>query len=126
MAGKKKKEPKPYLGIWKRKSMFWDLPYWHILGMPHSLDLMHIIKNVCKSLLGTLLNMPQKTKDGPKARHGLVDLEIRADLHVPPWPGSAVDQPKEADGRKHKRECYCPLTASLLVRTRSDNCSSAF
>jgi hypothetical protein len=67
VAGKKKNEPKPYLGIWKRKSLFWDLLHWHILGTPHSLDLMHITTNVCESLLATLLNMPEKTKDGPKA-----------------------------------------------------------
>jgi hypothetical protein len=91
MQGKKKKEPKLYLVIWKRKSVFWDLPYWHILDTPHSLDLMHIKKNVCEILLGTLLNMPEKTKDGPKARQDLIDLQIRADLHVPPWPGSAIE-----------------------------------
>ena len=27
---------------------------------------MHITKNVLESLLGTLMNMPEKTKDGPK------------------------------------------------------------
>jgi hypothetical protein len=58
-AGKKKKEPKLYLRIWKRKSVFWHWSYWHILGTPHNLDLMHITMNVCKSLLGTLLNMPE-------------------------------------------------------------------
>jgi hypothetical protein len=26
---------------------------------------MHIMKNVCESLLATLFNMPDKTKDGP-------------------------------------------------------------
>ena len=35
--------------------------------MPHSLDVMHITKNVCESLLGTLLKMLERTKDGPKA-----------------------------------------------------------
>jgi hypothetical protein len=27
MLGKKKKEPTPLLGVWQRKSIFWDLPY---------------------------------------------------------------------------------------------------
>ena len=44
--GKKKKAPKPLLDVWKTRSVFWDLPYWPILGMPHCLDLMHITKNV--------------------------------------------------------------------------------
>jgi hypothetical protein len=59
VVGKKKKEPKLYLRIWKRKSVFWHWSYWHILGTPHNLDLMHITMNVCKSLLGTLFNMPE-------------------------------------------------------------------
>jgi hypothetical protein len=50
--------------------------------MPHSLDVMHITKNVCESLIGTLLNMPDRTKDGPKARHDLEFMKIREDLHL--------------------------------------------
>jgi hypothetical protein len=80
--GKKRgKAPEPYLGIWKGKSPFVDLPYYHVLAAPHSLDLMHITKNVCESLLGTLFNMPDRTKDGPKARHDLKHMNIRGDLH---------------------------------------------
>ena len=45
---------------------------------------MHICKNVLERLLATLMNMPDKTKDGPKARKDLQDLEIREDLHMPP------------------------------------------
>ena len=50
--------------------------------MPHSLDIMHITKNVCESLLGTLLNMPERTKDGPKARADLKSMGIRQELHT--------------------------------------------
>ena len=50
--------------------------------MPHSLDAMHITKNVCESLLGTLLNMPDRTKDGPKARADLKSMGIRKELHA--------------------------------------------
>ena len=57
------------------------MPYWKILKTPHSLDVMHIMKNVCESLLGTLLNMPERTKDGPKARSDLRSLGIRKDVH---------------------------------------------
>jgi hypothetical protein len=68
---KKKKAPTPLLGLWKRRYVFWDLSYWKILDMPHTLDAMHITKNMCKSLLGTLLNMLDRTKDGTKERHDL-------------------------------------------------------
>ena len=64
--GKKIKEAKPLMGVWMRTSVFFGLTYWKVLGTPHCLDVMHITKNVCKSLLGTLFNMPDRTKDGPK------------------------------------------------------------
>src|SRR3954467_5401548 len=43
---------------------------------------MHITKNVCESLFATLLNMPEKTKDGPKARADLLSMGIREELHA--------------------------------------------
>ena len=80
--GKKRKAPEPLLKVWKTRSVFWDLPYWKIHRVPHSLDVMHITKNVCESLLGTLLNMPERTKDGPKARADLKSMGIRKELHA--------------------------------------------
>jgi Transposase family tnp2 len=53
--------------IWKKKSIFWDLPYWQHLEVRHYLDEMHIIKNIVESIIGLLLNIPGKTKDGIKA-----------------------------------------------------------
>ena len=67
--------------VWKTRSVFWDFEYRSLLRSPHSLDLMHITKNVCESLFGTLLNMPEKTKDGPKARNDLKFIGIRRELH---------------------------------------------
>jgi hypothetical protein len=32
--------------IWKRRSIFWDLPYWQYLSVRHSIDVMHVEKNV--------------------------------------------------------------------------------
>ena len=53
---------------YKKKSIFFELEYWSILLIRHNLDVMYIEKNVCDSLIGTLLNIPGKTKDGIKAR----------------------------------------------------------
>ena len=50
--------------------------------MPHSLDVMHITKNVSESLLRTLLNMPERTKYGPKAMADLKSMGIREELHA--------------------------------------------
>ena len=46
----------------------------------HSIDLMHVKKNVCGSLLGTLMNDKWKTKDHAKARADLEELDIRLEL----------------------------------------------
>ena len=43
---------------------------------------MHIEKNLCDSILGTLLNIEGKTKDTFKARQDLEDMNIRKELHL--------------------------------------------
>ncbi|KAL9225974.1 hypothetical protein vseg_001839 [Gypsophila vaccaria] len=55
-----------------KKSIFWDLPYWEHLSVRHCIDVMHVEKNVFDSIIGTLLNMPSKTKDSVKGRHDMV------------------------------------------------------
>ena len=121
--GKKRKAPEPLLKVWKTRSVFWDLPYWKILRVPHSLDVMHITKNVCESLLGTLLNMPEKTKDGPKARYDLQSIGIREELHAGrPNDDDDDDDDDEAEdtqsrrkGKKAKKiEYYCPPACFTL------------
>ena len=41
---------------------------------------MHVEKNVCESLVGLLLNIPGKTKDGLNARLDLAEMNIRTEL----------------------------------------------
>jgi hypothetical protein len=41
---------------------------------------MHIEKNICESLIATILNIPRKTMDTIKARLDLKDLEIKKKL----------------------------------------------
>ena len=43
-------------GIWNKKSILWELEYWHILAVRHSIDTMHLKKNICESLVGTIMN----------------------------------------------------------------------
>ncbi|KAH0969450.1 hypothetical protein GBA52_028689 [Prunus armeniaca] len=52
---------------YKKRSIFFDLPYWKSLYVRHCLNVMHIEKNVCESIFGTLLNILGKTKDGVAA-----------------------------------------------------------
>jgi len=42
---------------------------------------MHVEKIFCDSLIGILLNIKGKTKDGLKCRQDLVDMGIREQLH---------------------------------------------
>jgi hypothetical protein len=58
----------------------WKLPYWHKLKVRHNLDVMHIEKNICESLIATILNIARKTKDTIKVRHDLKDLGIKKEL----------------------------------------------
>ncbi|KAL8147816.1 hypothetical protein AgCh_005216 [Apium graveolens] len=66
--------------IWKKRSIFWDLPYWEHLQVRHCLDFMHIEKYVCESTTGTLLNIPGKTNDGVKARLDLQEIDNHSSI----------------------------------------------
>ncbi|XP_058111729.1 uncharacterized protein LOC131255051 [Magnolia sinica] len=66
---------------WKKRSIFFDLLYWAGNMLRHSLDVMHIEKNVCDNVLGTLLNIDGKTKDNVKSRLDLQKIKIRRTLH---------------------------------------------
>ena len=47
--------------VWKRKSIFWvQLEYWPYLEVRHSIDVMHVEKNVCHSIIGTLLRSEER------------------------------------------------------------------
>jgi len=52
------------------------------LKLPWNLDVMHIEKNICMNLLGTLLQIEGKTKDTISARLDLQDMGIRRELHL--------------------------------------------
>jgi hypothetical protein len=42
---------------------------------------MHVTKNIFDSIIGTLLGMPRKTKDGLKSCIDLVQFDLRLELH---------------------------------------------
>jgi hypothetical protein len=71
---------KDHVVIWSRMVSLWKLPYWKNLKLRHNLDVMHIEKNICENLIGTILNIPGKIKDTVKARLDLKDLGIRKEL----------------------------------------------
>ncbi|KAK9071565.1 hypothetical protein SSX86_007993 [Deinandra increscens subsp. villosa] len=79
---KKKENSDERAKFWHKKSIFFELEYWKKLLVRHQLDVMHIEKNVCESVYGTLLNLPHKTKDGLKARQDLEELGIKPELQT--------------------------------------------
>lgn len=67
---------------WTKNGIFFKLPYWSTLKLRHNLDVMHIEKNICDSVLGTLMNIDGKTKDTYKARLDLCEMGIGKELHL--------------------------------------------
>ncbi|XP_063948725.1 uncharacterized protein LOC108203454 [Daucus carota subsp. sativus] len=66
---------------WKKLSIFFELPYWSSHMVKHNLDVMHIEKNICDKILGTLLNIGGNTKDHLNGRLDLQEMGIRKILH---------------------------------------------
>ncbi|XP_030506438.2 uncharacterized protein LOC115721305 isoform X1 [Cannabis sativa] len=66
---------------WKKKSIFFRLPYWEVLVVRHNLDVMHVEKNVCESILNTLLDCKGKSKDHYNSRLDLTEMGIMSHLH---------------------------------------------
>ncbi|KAL4573860.1 hypothetical protein LXL04_020680 [Taraxacum kok-saghyz] len=90
---RKRKGTTPPPNIWKKKSIFWDLPYWKDLHVRHCIDVMHIEKNVCESLVGLLLNIKGKSKDGKLVREDMVAMGIRPELAPIENPGKRTYLP---------------------------------
>ncbi|XP_074374466.1 uncharacterized protein LOC141714869 [Apium graveolens] len=78
--GKKMKKAKKVESPWKKKSVFFELEYWKFHHVRHCIDVMHVEKNVCDSLIGTLLNMRHKTKDSAAAHCDMMEMGVRSDL----------------------------------------------
>ena len=60
--------------IWKKNSIFFQLPYWTKLDVKRCIDVMHVEKNVCDSIIGILLNIKGKTKDDVNSHKDLVEM----------------------------------------------------
>lgn len=88
---------------WKKRSIFWDLPYWSTNLVRHNLDVMHIEKNVFDNIFNTILNIEGKTKDNDKSRADLKNLCQRPEL-----------EKSEATG-KYPKACYTLDTSQKKI-----------
>ena len=66
---------------WKKRIIFFDLPYWKDNIFRHNLDFLHIKKNVCEKIWGTLLDIKDKAKDHYNSYCDLKEMGIRKALH---------------------------------------------
>jgi hypothetical protein len=66
--------------MWKKKSIFWELPYWQLLEVRSVIDVMHLMKNLCVNLLG-FMGVYGKTKDTLEARQDLQCMKEQENLH---------------------------------------------
>ena len=72
-----------HAAMWKKKSIFWELPYWEVLDVRHAIDVMHLNKNLCVNLLG-FLGVYGKSKDTVESRNDLKNMNQRDGLHPEP------------------------------------------
>jgi hypothetical protein len=79
---------------WKKRSIFWDLPYWKDNLLRHNLDVMHIEKNFFDNIFNTVMNVKGKTKDNEKARKDLSLYCCRRDLEMQALPNGKIGKPK--------------------------------
>lgn len=109
--GKKRDTP------FKKKSIFFDLPYWCHNPLRHNLDAMHIEKNVCDNILGTLLNISGKSKDHINARLDLQELGIRRSLHpVESDDGNHVEiRAAIFDMTNKEKEIFCSVLKNVKL-----------
>ena len=59
--------------MWKMKSIFWELPYWQILEVRNTIDVMHLTKNLYVNVLG-FMGCYGNLKDTLEARRDVKDI----------------------------------------------------
>ena len=100
---------------WKKKSIFFQLDYWKHLILRHNLDVMHIEKNVCDSLVGTFLNINGKSKDGIAARLDMVEMGIRPELAPDNIAGRTYLPPACFTLKRDEKRQFCQILADVKV-----------
>ncbi|XP_042465731.1 uncharacterized protein LOC122048202 [Zingiber officinale] len=101
---------------WKKLSIFFDLPYWKDNVIRHNLDLMHIEKNVCESICGTLLNIEGKSKDNLKSRLDLQEMGIRSSLHpIEKGSNKVYLPPASFSMGKKEKDIFCKVLKKIKV-----------
>ena len=77
-----------HAAMWKKKSIFCELPYWKVLVVRSAIDVMHLTKNLCVNILG-FLGLYGKSKDTPEAREDQQRHKGRDGMHAGQFQGPA-------------------------------------
>ncbi|XP_071714506.1 uncharacterized protein [Rutidosis leptorrhynchoides] len=101
---------------WKKRSIFFKLPYWKDNLIRHNLDVMHIEKNVCDSVIGTLMNLDGKIKDHLNGRYDLEEMGIRKELHPEVLENNKVYLPPACfTMNKKEKDRFCRMLKGVKV-----------
>nr|GEX64517.1 hypothetical protein [Tanacetum cinerariifolium] len=110
--------------IWYRKLRYWRHNY-----VPHCIDFVHVEKNVCKSLVRTLLSVLEKTKDGMNARLNLAELGIKLELFAWQEKDKTTLPPAGYTLTNAKKDIFCEMLSNIKVikghvrnRNRPEGC----
>jgi hypothetical protein len=82
--------------MWKKKSIFWELPCWEILEVRNAINVMLLMKNLCLNVLG-FLGCYKNSKDTLEARRD------QKNIHRNEAPPIEVDK-EEADPEEVEEE----------------------
>ncbi|KAK1693556.1 hypothetical protein QYE76_010253 [Lolium multiflorum] len=95
--------------MWKKKSIFWELPYWKFLEVHSAIDVMHVTKNLCVNLLN-FLGVYGKTKDTPDARQDQQSIHEGNNLNPEKYQG-----PASYALTKEEKEIFFEVLSSIKV-----------
>jgi hypothetical protein len=115
-APKRRKEGEP-LVIFKRRSIWFKLPYWKVLMMRHNFDVMHIGKNVNENFVNTFLGVDGKSKDNLNSRLDLQALGIRSYLHPVELEGQFYLPPAPYTMSSNEKKLFCQVLKGVKFPT---------
>ncbi|XP_039119156.1 uncharacterized protein LOC120255387 [Dioscorea cayenensis subsp. rotundata] len=102
--------------LWKKRSIFFDLPYWEHILLRNNLDVMHIEKNICENIVGTILDIDGKSKDNMKSRIDMAEMGIRHELHLEYLPNGRTRLPPASfTMTKREKDMFCQVLKNIKV-----------
>ncbi|GJW48793.1 putative transposon, En/Spm-like protein [Tanacetum coccineum] len=101
---------------WKKFNIwYFKLRYWRHNFVPQCIDLMHVKTNVVESLVGNLLNVLGKTKDGVNARLDLAKLGVKPELFSMQEEDKTTLPPVGYTLTNAKKDIFCETLYNMRV-----------